>query len=75
MVRLKILDSNGGFLGRDVADVNTIDTNNIFEHAGALVGRFPVKKHSISSDAGQGDDGRDRDFEPQKRNKLFDRLG
>jgi hypothetical protein len=87
MIGLKIFDSDGCLLGRNIADciwvsrgtgqlkgrltVDAIDADNISQHARPLVGRLPVKEYSISTNTGKRDNGSDGDFEPQKRDKLL----
>lgn len=55
--------------------VYAVDTNDIFEDRGPLVGGLPVQQGTISLDASEGDDGGDGDFESEDVDQLVDGLG
>lgn len=50
-------------MGGDVSNIDAIDANNIFEDRGALVRGLPVEEDPVCLDAGEGNEGRDGDFE------------
>jgi hypothetical protein len=62
VVRLQVLDRDGGFLGRYVADcrvsvllacvpwlrtINAVDPDDIFQYSQSLIRRFPVQQNTV----------------------------
>jgi hypothetical protein len=89
VVGLEVLDSDRGFLGRDVANcglsdviacltesrtVYAVDSDNVFQDRGALVRRFPVQQNPICLYSSERNEGRDGDFEAEHLHQLLDRL-
>jgi hypothetical protein len=55
--------------------INTVDTNNVFEDRGSLVGGLPVQQHAVCLYPSERDQRRDGHFEAEEVDELVHGLG